>query len=441
MSRWMLTVVTVIGLILAIGSASAQTQTTLTIWDQFFPTEQSDLMNQLIVEFEAEHPGVQVNRSILDTDSIRAVLRTALTSGQGPDVFYYDAGPGFLGMLIKAGLVYDLTDVYVEYGWTNRVAEWAQQRVMDHGRIYGFPNEVEYTNVYYNKEILAKLGMSDKVIPYAEDPAIKTLHSFQDYLDIVKAAKVAGYIPTAFANRDPGRGGHLFSYFMELTAGREKIDDILFGDGRWDIQEVVQALQLIKDLDDMEGFPRNVNALGYDEGNALFFMGQAATHITGTWLIADILEQVPNPSVIDFLLLPPVSSDIPLRAAAGLGSTWAISANSKNKDLAVEFLDYVMSQENAKRWLEQASVIPPLNGLETADYDLPAMTSSAVAGLDLPQGHGYNLDVIMPASWNSVMMNGIQAIINDQKTAQQVAEEMQKAWAEAKSAGNIWKAR
>ena len=33
------------------------------------------------------------------------MLQTQLRSGEGPDVFSYDTGPGFAGALAKAGLV------------------------------------------------------------------------------------------------------------------------------------------------------------------------------------------------------------------------------------------------------------------------------------------------------------------------------------------------
>jgi len=418
-----------------------EAETTLTVWDQFFPSAQNELMKAFVEEFEANHPGVNVERSVLDTDSIRVVLKTALASKEGPDVFYYDAGPSFLGALIDPGLVYDLTEEYTKRGWDKRIANWAQLRVMNSGKIYGVPNEVEYTCVYYNKEIMEEIGMADKIISYPENPAVKTLSSFDDYIKILEAAKNAGYVPIAFANRDPGRGGHVFSYLVELTTGRDQIEEILFGDGVWNSQRVVESLQIFKDMNDNGYFPRNVNALGYDEGNSLFFMGQAATHITGTWLIADIMEQMPNPDVVDFFLLPTVAEENPMRAAAGIGSTWAVSSNSDNKELALEFLDYIMSVENARRWLEEGSIIPPINGIQPEKYELTHLMSAAVAGFLIPQGHGFNLDSVMPALWNDAMKNGTQAIINNQKSPQEVANDMQNAWITSKGNNDIWNAK
>lgn len=420
------------------GVLAQQATTSITIWDQFFPSAQNTLMNEFIAEYQSAHPNVEIKRSVFDTDSIRTVLRPALASGQGPDIFYYDAGPAFLGALVDAGLVYDLTPTYEAKGWNTRLSQWAVGRVTYGGKIWGVPNEVEYTNVYVNKDVLAKLGMADKLVPYQGNPLILTLTSFDDFRAMLDAAKKANLTPIGFGNRDPGRGGHLFSYFVTLTAGKQAVDNILFGDGRWDSPEVIQALQLFKDFNDAGYYPPSPNAVSFDEGNALFFNKQALTDITGTWLVSDVLSQVPDPSTVTFFLLPPIEQGLPLAAAAGIGSTFAVSASSKHPDIATDFLDFIMSKDAANKWLVDGSIIPPISGLDTSGLNLPELTKMAIAGASLP--HAYNLDVVMPSEWNDAMKSGLQAIITGQKTPAQVASDMEAAWETAKTEGTIWKA-
>ncbi len=419
--------------------AAAAEVTRLVVWDQFFPASQDELMKEFIAQYENKNPDVRIERTVYDTDSIRTVLRPALTSGEGPDVFYYDAGPAFLGAFAEAGLVYDLTKVYQEQGWNAKLVEWPVGRVTYNGKIWGVPNEIEYTNVYYNKRIIEQLGFAGDVVPSKANPNVQTFSSFGDFEAMLQAAEEKGILPIAFGNRDPGRGGHLFSYFATLTAGKEKIDNILFGNGGWDDPEIVQALEMFGQFNKRGFYPDSPNAVSYDEGNALFFAGKAATNITGTWLIADILDQVGDPTDFDFFMLPAVDPSLPLSAGGGIGSTFAVSANSEEKQVAVDFLDFIMTKEAGRKWLLQGSIIPPIGGIDTATLDLPAMTKMAIEGASLPLA--YNLDVVMPSEWNDAMKNGLQAIISGSKAPIQVAREMQQAWETAKAEGRIWKAQ
>jgi raffinose/stachyose/melibiose transport system substrate-binding protein len=428
-------------LVLVLGfSVCAQDKKTIIIWDQFFPEAQSRFMDSVIAEFEEMNPEIQVERSVMDTESIRKVLKVSLTADAGPDIFYYDSGPGFLGVLAKSGLVYDLTDVYEQMGWNDKIFSWTKERCTYDGKTYGVGNEIEYTCVYYNNNILKDLGVDNLVVPYEAEPNLKTLKAYDDYLEICEKSKVANILPIAFANRDPGRGGHLQSYFYELVAGKDMIENVLFGDGRWDSPEFVEAWNVFKNLQDKGYFPPDVNAIDYDEGNMLFYSGKAATHITGTWLIADIMEIMDDPSVIDFLLLPPLTEGLPLRAAAGIGSAFAVSANTDYPQEAFAFIDYLFSPSVAERWVTEGYIIPPATFDITKIVEkIPPMMQEAIIGASLPQGHGYNLDVVLPENVNYVTKNGLQALIAGQKTAEELAKDIQAAWDEAKAKGDIFK--
>ena len=76
-------------------------------------TADLDLVKEDLKAFE-EETGISVKLDVVPAENMRTVLQTQLRSGEGPDVFGYDTGPGFAGALEKAGLLYDLTDAYAE---------------------------------------------------------------------------------------------------------------------------------------------------------------------------------------------------------------------------------------------------------------------------------------------------------------------------------------
>ena len=60
-------------------------------------------------------------------------------------------------------------------------------------------------------------------------------------------------------------------------------------------------------------YPEGVNAITYEDANDLFFSGEAAMNITGTWLVSEIVETVqdfevgffPFPSIDGSGISPP----------------------------------------------------------------------------------------------------------------------------------------
>ena len=136
-----------------------------------------------------------------------------------------------------------------------------------------------------------------------------------DLRQIADELKGRGKIPLAFGDQGQWPAGHLFSIGFSNVLGRDGLDNILYGDGSWDTPEVVEAVELLfRDFVESGYYPDGVNALTYDDTNALFFSGQAAMNPTGTWLVSEIVQAVqdfevgffPFPSVDGSGIAPPV---------------------------------------------------------------------------------------------------------------------------------------
>ncbi len=148
------------------------------------------------------------------------VLKTRLQGAEPPDVFTYGTGPGFGGVLADAGLLRSLEEAYKKNGW--KVFDWAKQRATYGGTAYGFPSQVEEIIVYYNKDLVP------------EEP-----RTMEDLRAIADEVKCRGKIPLAFGDQEQWPAGHQFSIGVSNVLGREGLDDILYGDARWDTPEVV----------------------------------------------------------------------------------------------------------------------------------------------------------------------------------------------------------
>jgi ABC-type glycerol-3-phosphate transport system substrate-binding protein len=65
-------------------------------------------VGDIIERFEEKNPNIEVRREAIPTEDVRAVIQTSLRSGEPPDVFCYDTGPGFGGVLADEGLLRSL---------------------------------------------------------------------------------------------------------------------------------------------------------------------------------------------------------------------------------------------------------------------------------------------------------------------------------------------
>ena len=104
---------------------------------------------------------------------------------------------------------------------------------------------------------------------------------------------------------------------------------LLNNEGSWDTPEIVTAIEaFFVTLRDAGCFPEDPNAIGYDDGNPLFFNGEALLHTTGSWLVAEIVEaQMPDYEV-GFVPFPEIEGGKGRVWISGVGSAWYISANS-----------------------------------------------------------------------------------------------------------------
>jgi len=378
-----------------------------------------------IDRFNKEHPDIEVKRDSMDNDQLRTVLKTRLNSNDGPDVFSYDTGPGFGGVLAKAGLVEPLDSAYDKYKWP--IYDWARQRATYGGKTYGIPDQVEEVGLYYNEDLFKKLGVT-------EPP--KTVEELEQIAD---KAKAQGMIPIAYADKDQWPAGHQFSMMVSNLLGRKGLDDILYGKGSWDQPDVVKGIDLYFNQFAQKGyFPKGVNGLSYDDGNALFYQQKAVMDPTGTWLVSDIGQKASFP--VGFFPFPSIDgSDV--SPPAGVGGGLFVSARSKHKAQALEFLDWMFSKKEATHRAEVFNSIPAFP-IDTSSLKVSPLFKQVISDLSKSEDEsafGYNIDVLTPANFNDVMSSGFQDVLNGGRTPEQQAQQLQAAWARAKKSGDVLK--
>jgi raffinose/stachyose/melibiose transport system substrate-binding protein len=390
----------------------------------FTGTEETTTQERAVTEiqvnrFEEQHPKYTLQREAILSDEIRKVIQSRLRSDEPPDVFTYDTGPGFGGVLAEAGLLLPLEDAYQKRGWG--IYEWAKQRATYNGTVYGVPDQVEEIIVYYNKDLVPEVP--------------KTVDELRQ---IANELKGQGIIPFAFGNQAQWPAGHLFSIGASNMLGREGLDNILYRDGKWDIPEVEEAINLFfRDFVESGYYPEGLSSLSYDGANALFYTGEAAMNPTGTWLVPEIVQTVQDFEV-GFFPFPSIEGS-GISPPAGLGSGLFVAKKASTLQGAIDFIDYLLEESTARLAIETLNVIPaqPVNpqGLE-----VPELFKEVLEDLSTTpeaQSFGYNIDVLAPQSFNEVMFNGFQEVLDGTRSPVEQSAALQDAWARAKKQGKI----
>ena len=137
---------------------------------------------------------------------------------------------------------------------------------------------------------------------------------------------------------------------------------------------------------------------------------------------------------VGWLFFPSVGSK-PVLPPAGLGSGYFLSSSSQNVEAAGKYLDFIFSEEAAPVWMQDIKIVLPMT-VDTADYELPELFRFAVDAL-AQQEMGYNIDVLTPDTFNTIMGDVFQAMLLGEKTAEQQAADLQAAWEQAIADGKI----
>jgi raffinose/stachyose/melibiose transport system substrate-binding protein len=369
--------------------------------------------------FEKQYPKYTVEREAVPTESQRNVIQTRLQSNNPPDVFSYDTGPGFGGVLANAGLLHPLEEAYKQKGWD--IYDWAKQRATYNGTVYGVPDQVEEVIVYYNKKLV--------------DEVPKTVDDLEQIADDLKGQ---GIMPFAFGDQEQWPASHIFSIGVSNVLGREGLDNILYGDGRWDTPEVVDAIDLLFRKFVQKGYyPDGVNAITYDDANALFFSGKAAMNPTGTWLVSTIVESVQDFDV-GFFPFPSINGS-GISPPAGVGTGLFVAKKAKDYEGAITFIDYLLQDDTARLVMEKFNTIPA-HPVDTKGLKVPGLFKEVLDDLSKSTeagAFGYNIDVLTPQNFNDVMYTGFQDVLDGSRSASEQAKMLQDAWAKAKKAGNV----
>jgi raffinose/stachyose/melibiose transport system substrate-binding protein len=310
------------------NSGAGADSTELRLWMPTQEDDQGTAISALIDAFEATNPGITIALEERSVDEHKTAMRQAAGTDLVPDIYWYWEGSGLGGELVEAGMSKDLSEQYAELGWEERFTAASLSGITQYGGFHGVPWTLQGEGLYYNRQLFEQAGI-------AEEP--------QTYEELLAAAEKlvdAGITPIEFGGTVNWHVMRLLDCLLETTCGAELADELNSGDGDWSTEQTVtEAFTELKTWGDSY-FNEGYMGISNDDSSQLFFSGQAAMALEGTWFNAQVVANGMDPENIGVFPFPTGTGRL-----YGFGEGFYVSEQTSNLENAVAFLDFITSSE------------------------------------------------------------------------------------------------
>lgn len=299
------------------------------------------LVEQMIIDdYMEENPYVDIEVEALDDEAYKTKFKAYSMEGL-PDVVMIWGGPSFLSEILEAGLLAELQEEdYAEYGFIEGTLEGFKRD----GKLYGLPRNTDIEGFYYNLKMF-------------QDNGWEVPETYDQLLELAGKIRAKGIIPVAMDGRD---GWPLTDYLSDVLykmLGEDYKETVKNAVEKGDFSDpsFASAVRLVREADHAGLFQDGYDSQDYGMAMSLFTSGQAAMFYMGSWEASMALnEAIPEEirTNIRVFTMPRIeggkAKDTDFTICNGGG--YAVSADSKVKDEAIKFLNYMFRPDKLAKY-------------------------------------------------------------------------------------------
>ena len=361
--------------------------------------------------------GTQVTVTTSDVDNYQTTLRTQLTSGTAPDVFFTyggDGNPMAMKVVQKAGLIADLSG----YSFVKDVPEAFTSVTQVDGKTYIAPTTTAFIGAAYNTQAMEKAGW-------------KAPTTWSDMLKLCGTAKSAGKSLLAYGGATPWNT-QLIPYALTPTivygpnpgfASDMSQGKATFADSGW-----VTAFDKYVEMYKADCFQDNALGTTYEDALKLVGQGKAMGSVQVNASMVAILQSAPDGTKLSFEPLPANDDPGSTRMAAALGAAYGLNAKAKNMEGGKAFMEFLTSPEGQAVYATGTAAVPVLPA--SSDYKQDPALDTAVEYLKNGRSDPF-MDQLWPnAKVQQTHFEVLQQLLAGKTTSVDAAKEMDKVYAE-----------
>ncbi|UFU02851.1 ABC transporter substrate-binding protein [Ruania suaedae] len=378
--------------------------------------EQLDALaaNQCSAENEAlplEH------RTIAQGDTVQQIT---LLASQGALPSHFIAGTDQVrptGDLGGGDLVLDYEEAFTEAGvWENILPAASSTVESVYGQMVSLPYQYNLEGFWYNKEILAELGL--------EEP-----QSYDELVDAADAAAEAGYIPIAQSGADGWPLTRLMGLYIFRNVGPEAMAAVRDGEASLTDPEYVAGAQALQDLALNGALGDGFISRTGDQATAALLSGQALMKYDGTWLLSAVNDAERNEvgeDNIGFMPFPDVSGGQGSadQYPANAGAAMAINPETYGPLTADWFA--CIAENYGEQALNEAGVLSgfAING-EVGD--IPPATADIQERISSIDETVLWFEALLDSESNSLASTNVSLLTNGDMTAEEYMSQLQES--------------
>lgn len=299
---------------------------TVKIW-AYGSLDDAAALKALAAGFEAKHPGVKIALQGQPADNYYSLLQASLSANQGPDVFamfpggyqkqFENYSVDLAGKIPQADLDAVRAQYYAASGSTS-------------SEVYGVPITAGMYQMFYNKKLLADVGVS-------------SVPSDWDELDAAcQKVVAAGKTCLGYGSEDgSGSFSAIFDWsYLAAVDTLQQWNDMTIGAQPYNSPAILEQVTRWTELH-AKGYT-NPDVMTWRDVRKEFLAGNVAMIMSGSWDASWAAEGLGS----DVAAAPAPFSPTPIKTLIQLPDNgFSISRDSQVQDLAVAFLDYMISEE------------------------------------------------------------------------------------------------
>jgi len=380
-----------------------------------------------VEKYRTENENVEVTIEAVAAEPYNDKAKILAAGNELPDVFEVlgSWNKGF----VENGVVMNLTNIInADPEWKSIIKTTAVDNFKIGDDIYAICLEEggSTTLLFYNEAILKECGVNAPP------------KNMDDLLNSIDAIKAKGYTPISLGNKGQwvAQSCYLSAIGSRYTGNDWNFEIVNRTGAKFTDPEFVKGLSLMYELAERGAFNSDLNSIDYQQHRVPYYNKEAAMFIEGFWAINAMLTDCPEDvlKVTHVTGIPEISdAKVPNYTAGGNGG-WGFALSSKiegaQKDAAVKFLKTFLSKESASTVLEGGNPCAIVPG----DYDKSKLSNLHTEFFNLSASVPFceTYDLVFDPSVIDVMNKGLQEILINTITPEDLAARLQEAYEKTK---------
>jgi ABC-type glycerol-3-phosphate transport system substrate-binding protein len=396
----------------AFPTVLTQEKKLVSFWHIYTEEPRNKGIEAVIAAFEEAYPDIKVEANAVFHQDAKVVFPNVIKTSRPPDVIQLRT-TSLARISIDAGLVMDITELYMEKGYDKRfgplgdAADWK-------GKKWSIPfNLDQFPGVWYFKDVFERMGLKPP----------KTLDEFE----VILAEFKKNNIPAVWiGNRDRWHAPYMVEYLILRLGGVKTWKGLTDGSAHWTDPEVVAAFEKFADWLNKGYFYPDMNAYDITDLYPYWTSDQIGMcGPCGPWAFENAK---PAGRDADYFPFPVLKEGDPVVGIVN-AEPFSISKNAPHPEEAKLLLDFLGSKEAQQIFMDITNI--PMANLDVDVSKQPEPIQKMIKDAHtLPSVLGFDWD--LPEAAFSVAQPAIQEFVANPtsemitKVTKEIEESVQK---------------